>query len=83
MPRFAKASATALLRGLWRLEPLPCAKTTRELAVRGMRSVPAKPSGGIETSVTATPSMVDTSDLPSGHARLSTKSRSEMLIDVK
>lgn len=48
-PRQAQA-AVALLRGLNRLEPLPCTNTARDLASRGMCNVPDKPTGGIDIS---------------------------------
>src|SRR5262249_6040447 len=43
-------SATAMLRGLNRLEPLPCANATKAAAFSGIRSVPANPMGGMRTS---------------------------------
>jgi hypothetical protein len=39
-----------VLRGLSRLEPLPCANTTNALAEAGTLKVPESPSGGIRTS---------------------------------
>jgi len=44
------AFATAVLRGLKRLEPLPWANTTMAHASSGMRNVPGSPTGGMLTS---------------------------------
>jgi hypothetical protein len=43
-------AATAILRGLKRLEPLPCANAMTALALRGYRNVPANLTGGMRTS---------------------------------
>ena len=50
IPCVFSALATAILRGLNRLEPLPWANTTSALAEAGRRRVPARPSGPITTS---------------------------------
>ena len=45
-----KIARSAVLRGLWRLEPLPWANTINPSAAFGMFMVPARPSGGMATS---------------------------------
>src|SRR5271165_5782160 len=55
MPLSLSASATILLRGLKRLDPLPCAKVTSADAPRGMLKAPPSPSGGMSTSRVSVP----------------------------
>ena len=50
MPLSLSASATILLRGLNRLEPLPCAKATSAKAPCGTLKAPPSHSGGMTTS---------------------------------
>ncbi len=45
-----QAGGNAPVAGLNRLEPLPCTNTIKDLAPRGMCSVPAKPTGGMNIS---------------------------------
>ena len=49
-PRMFKASATAILRGLRWLEPLPWAKIINPSGLFGMFSVPERLSGGSATA---------------------------------
>jgi len=49
MPRKFNDSATILLRGLKRLDPLPCANITIAEALAGTRRSPARPKGPIVT----------------------------------
>jgi hypothetical protein len=46
----SRTAATARLRALKRLEPLPCAKITSARALLGTCKAPASPTGGMTTS---------------------------------
>ena len=62
-PRFTRAAETSILRGLNRLEPLPCANRTRRSVPLGTRSVPGRPAGGIAMSRTSPPARLAGSSL--------------------
>ena len=62
--------ATAMLRGLRRLEPLPCAKVTTACAPWGIRNVPASPMGGTLTSRVSSPFKASPSRVPFNQAKL-------------